>query len=92
MAENGVEIAIEEDARKKSYPGEAAWPMLAEGKKVYVAVGRNVVEFDPQAVDRELLLNKVIGPSGTLRAPTLRVGRVWYVGFHPEMYATLTRR
>lgn len=86
-----MEIAVEEDARKKTYPGEAAWQVLAEGEKVVVAVGKKVMEFDPRAADRQLLLSKVIGPSGTLRAPTLRRGKVVYVGYHPEMYENLVR-
>ena len=63
--------------------------MLAEADKVYVAVGKKVVEFDPAEVDRDLLLKKVIGPSGNLRAPALRVGKVFYIGYHPEIYNTL---
>ena len=32
-------------------------------------------------------LRKVaIGPSGNLRAPTLRAGKSWYVGFSEEAY------
>jgi hypothetical protein len=82
-------IAVEEDAKKQSYPGEAAWHMLAGAEKVYVAVGKKIVEFDPTTVDRDLFLKKVIGPSGNLRAPALRVGKVFYIGYHPEMYNTL---
>lgn len=89
MSEKKVEIAVEEDARKKSYSGEAALQLLAEGEKVCVAVGKKVVEFDPATMDRDLFLKKVVGPSGNLRAPTVRVGKVFYVGYHPEMYKTL---
>ena len=28
----------------------------------------------------------VIGPSGNLRAPTIRTGKTWFVGFHEEAY------
>ena len=31
----------------------------------------------------------VIGPSGNLRAPALRFGNVWLVGFHADLYARL---
>lgn len=89
MAEKNVEIAVEEDARKQSYPVESAWLLLASAEKVYVAVGKKIVEFDPATADRDLILKKVIGPSGNLRAPALRVGRVFYIGYHPEMYHTL---
>ena len=87
--EKKAAIAVEEDARKHSYSGEAAWQLLAGAEKVYVAVGKKVVEFDPTTVDRELLLKKIIGPSGKLRAPALRVGRVFYIGYHPEIYKTM---
>jgi hypothetical protein len=89
LVEKNVAIAVEEDARKQSYPGEAAWQLLSEAEKVYVAVGKKVVEFDPTTVDRDLFLKKVIGPSGNLRAPALRVGKVFYIGYHPEIYNTL---
>lgn len=84
-----MEIAVEQDARKQFYPGEAAWQLLAEAEKVYVAVGKKVVELDPATMDRDLFLKKVIGPSGNLRAPALRVGKVFYIGYHPDMYKKL---
>ena len=42
-----------------------------------------MLTFRPGATDcdRDALLAAVIGPSGNLRAPTLRTGRRWYVGF-----------
>ena len=89
LVEKKVVIAVEEDAKKQSYPGEAAWQLLVEAEKVYVAVGKKVVEFDPTTVDRDLFLKKVIGPSGNLRAPALRIGKVFYIGYHPEMYKKL---
>jgi hypothetical protein len=29
----------------------------------------------------------LVGPTGNLRAPTVRVGTTLLVGFHPELYA-----
>ena len=55
-----------------------------------MAAGKKIIEFDPKSADKELLLKKVIGPSGNLRAPTLRIGTVFYVGFHPELYDALS--
>jgi len=34
----------------------------------------------------------VIGPSGNLRAPTLRIGDAWFVGFAEEALAEHLRR
>jgi hypothetical protein len=36
--------------------------------------------------DEDTLLALMIGPTGNLRAPTLRVGRKLIVGFEPETY------
>jgi hypothetical protein len=91
LAEKKIQVAVEEDARKQAYPDEAVWKLLAGAEKVFVAVGKKVVELDPSATDRDILLKKVIGPSGNLRAPTLRIGKVFYIGYHPEMYNTLKR-
>ena len=82
-------IITEVDAKKQSYPGDAAWQVIAGAEKVFVATGKKVIEFDPATADKEALQKKITGPSGNLRAPTLRLGKVFYVGFHPEMYADI---
>lgn len=54
-----------------------------------VAKGKNVVTFEPKKAtfDAAELRKVVIGPSGNLRAPTIRVGKTWYVGFSEAAYA-----
>jgi hypothetical protein len=86
LAGRKVQIKEEEDAKKRSYPQEDAWQVIAGADRVVVAVGKKTVEFDPKSADREEMLKKITGPSGNLRAPTLRIGRVYYVGFHPQLY------
>ena len=78
------------DAKKEAYPGEAAWQIIAGAEKVYVAAGKKIIEFAPAAADKEVMLQKITGPSGNLRAPTLRRGKIVYIGFHPEMYEKIT--
>jgi len=36
-----------------------------------------------------VILQKGLGRSGTLRAPTLRVGEIWIIGFQEPLYADL---
>jgi hypothetical protein len=36
--------------------------------------------------DEEALRKLLVGPSGNLRAPTLRLGKTLVVGFNREMY------
>ena len=52
----------------------------AKGKKVVV------VDLKKDGLSEEELLKLVLGPTGNLRAPTLRVGKTLVVGFNEEMY------
>lgn len=63
--------------------------MFDGGKQVIVAKGKKVLTFDlgDEDLDTEALEKGAIGPSGNLRAPTLRVGKTWFVGFNEEAYA-----
>lgn len=53
-----------------------------------MAKGKKVVHFnmkkDPP--DDDALAKHLLGPTGNLRAPTLRVGKKLIVGFNQEMY------
>jgi hypothetical protein len=53
--------------------------------------GKNVVEFDlsTERPDDETLLKHLLGPTGNLRAPTVRVGDTLAVGFKEEAYRKL---
>lgn len=53
-----------------------------------MAKGKKTLEFDfkqdpPAAAD---FAKAVLGPSGNLRAPAIRTGKTWLVGFHQEAY------
>ena len=54
-----------------------------------VAKGKNVLTFEPKKsdFDADELRKVAIGPSGNLRAPTIRAGKTWLVGFHADAYA-----
>jgi len=77
------------NAKKQTFQGEDALQVVADARKVYVASGKKILEYDPAVVDRAELLKKITGPSGNLRAPTLKRGNVVYVGFNPELYEGL---
>jgi arsenate reductase-like glutaredoxin family protein len=55
---------------------------------VIVAKGKKVVTFDMKkdAPDDDTLLAHLLGPTGNLRAPTLRMGKTLLVGFSDEAY------
>ena len=56
--------------------------------RVVVGKGKKVVTFDMRAAppDDATLLAHLLGPTGNLRAPTLRQGTTLLVGFSPEAY------
>ncbi|MBL8857606.1 MAG: hypothetical protein JNL28_03755 [Planctomycetes bacterium] len=39
--------------------------------------------------DRDEFEKHVIGPTGNLRAPALRLGQTWLIGFGDEAYADM---
>jgi len=55
---------------------------------VVVGRGKKVVTFDmtKDAPDEETLLAHILGPTGNLKAPTLRKGNTLLVGFSEEAY------
>lgn len=54
-----------------------------------VAKGQKVVAFDLKndKPDDETLLAHMLGPTGNLRAPTIRKGKTLLVGFNEDVYA-----
>ena len=65
--------------------------MLGDVDEMYVAKGKRVVHVDLRSgrPPRSDLLELLLGPTGNLRAPTLRKGRTLIVGFEEETYRKL---
>lgn len=75
------------DARKERLEADAAWKLLASAEKIVVAKGKSVDTFVPTEKDREVILKAVLGRSGSLRAPTVKTGSVFYVGYNDALYS-----
>lgn len=56
---------------------------------MHVAKGKKVLTFEPKksSFDQEAFQKATIGPSGNLRAPAIRAGKTWLVGFSEDAYA-----
>ena len=76
------------DAKKQTIAGDRALDVLAGVDKLHAAKGKRVVHVDLRndRPDRATLLALLLGPTGNLRAPTLRRGRTLLVGFDEETY------
>ena len=77
------------NAKKEVFNGEEAWSVIAEARKVVVASGKKIIEFEPATADKEEMLKKITGRTGNLRAPTLKKDGVFFVGYNVEMYDNL---
>ena len=55
--------------------------------KVIVAKGKKVTEFKPAGKAPRDVLDAMLGPTGNLRAPTLRSGKTVLVGFNEDVYS-----
>jgi hypothetical protein len=81
------------DAGKQRRGRAEALALARQASRVVVARGNKVVTFDMvnDPPDEDTLLAHLLGPTGNLRAPTLRVGDTLLVGFHPDAYRTVLR-
>ena len=67
---------------------DAALELARSVKTVIVARGKKVLAFDMAAPpDDDTLATALLGPTGNLKAPTLRVGETLLVGFGEAAYA-----
>lgn len=76
------------DASRVRLGRDDALVLARSVSRVLVAKGRGVVEFDMRKnpPDDDTLAAHLLGRTGNLRAPTIRIGRTLLVGFSEEGY------
>jgi arsenate reductase-like glutaredoxin family protein len=91
LARHTIAVADQRDAKKATIKGDAALGVLKGVEQLYVAKGKRVVHLDLRRdkPPRAELLGLLLGPTGNLRAPTLRKGRTLIVGFDEATYTAL---
>lgn len=82
-----VAIATRSDARKEKLDATAVWERLGTAARVVVAKGKRIETFVPTEDAQDAILKAVMGRSGNLRAPTLQIADVFYVGYNDSLYA-----
>lgn len=77
------------NASKERFGQEDLSEVFADANEVVVARGKKILRFqmkkEPPAPEE--FAKAVLGPSGNLRAPTIKTGKRWLVGFNEEAYA-----
>jgi arsenate reductase-like glutaredoxin family protein len=89
LEEHDVQISGEVvNAGKERRGPDEALELAKSADVVVVARGKKVVTFDMKKdpPDDATLVEHLIGPTGSLRAPTVRRGKTLLVGFGEEAY------
>lgn len=85
LSQNSIEVVKQVDCKKEVYNQQQAGGLLDHLSQVLAVKGNAVKRFDASS-PREEVLAAVIGPTGNLRAPSLRLGEVLIVGFDADLY------
>jgi arsenate reductase-like glutaredoxin family protein len=87
------EVAAKADAGKEKYGRAKALALAKSMAKVVVGKGKKVLTIDlkKEPPDDDALAKLLLGPSGNLKAPTLRIGDTLLVGFSEEVYKQFLR-
>ncbi|HXV36918.1 MAG TPA: ArsC family (seleno)protein [Myxococcota bacterium] len=83
---NGIEAREVVLASRKLGRNHAA-ELAAQASEVIVAKGTQLRSFKPAGKPSRELLDAMLGPTGNLRAPAIRKGRLVLVGFNAELFA-----
>lgn len=91
LADNNITAKETVNAKIERIGPDEALKLVRTVNRIIAAKGKKVVDFDLKRnpPDDETLLKHLIGPSGNLRAPTVRRGKTLFVGFHEEEFTPL---
>ena len=81
-----IDIKVAVDARKEQIANEEAWILLKKAKEIVAGRGKKFVSFRPSETNKEEILSCCLGRTGNLRAPTLKIGSRYIVGYNEDMY------
>jgi len=80
-----MEAAEVVPASRKLARADAA-KIAKQATRVIVAKGKKVSEFKPGGRAAKDLVDAMLGPTGNLRAPTIRTGKTVVVGFNEDVF------
>jgi hypothetical protein len=85
LDDHQIEAKESVSASKKLGAKDAA-ALAKAAARVVVAKGSKVSEFAPGGKASKEIVDAMLGPTGNLRAPCIRVGKTVLVGFHADAY------
>ena len=78
---------IETIPASRKLQAEDARKLLETATKIVVAKGKKVAVFSVMASADYEIIEAMLGPTGNLRAPAMRVGNMILVGFHEDVFS-----
>ena len=88
MGAGNIEIREQVPASRK-LDIEAARDLLSDTTTLVIAKGKKVERIDLKGADLDSAARAMLGPTGNLRAPTLKVGETLIVGFDEDSYRSV---
>lgn len=86
MEASKIDIAELASANQKLQADDAV-ALLKKASKLIAIKGKKVQEFTGAQRTSEDAVAAMLGPTGNLRAPTIRSGKTLLVGFNEEVFA-----
>ena len=85
MEANNITVGETVLASKKLQASDAK-AMLKDASKLIAMKGKKVAEFDVKSSVSNDAVEAMLGPTGNMRAPTIRSGKTLFVGFNEEVF------
>ena len=88
LGEHEIAVKAQVDARSIPLVEADVLKLVSDANHLFITRSTKVLHFDlkREQPDQELLLELMMGRSGKLRAPTIKVGKTLVVGFDQATY------
>jgi len=82
---SNIAVSEQTPASKKLQSADAK-RLLKDASSLVAMKGKKVTEIDVKSASNKDAVAAMLGPTGNLRAPTIKVGKTLLVGFNEEIY------
>ncbi len=76
-------------ANKVRYNGEVAWDVVSECSEVVASKGKKSQRLTVNSSNKADIMKAVLGPTGNLRAPAIKIDGLLVVGFNADVYGEI---
>jgi len=76
-------------ANKVRYNGDAAWDVVSDCAEVVASRGKKSQRLAINKTNKADIMKAVLGPTGNLRAPAIKIDGVLVVGFNADAYGDI---